>query len=151
MEDFGDFGEGLMTDAAGPLIGGGLAQLGILGTKILMPAYSKYAGLIGAVLGGAVSAFLMTKPQHAMKGNAGLATALLIGIPRAIEDMMLPTKLGAITWNGFGAAPGGIEILNGGGGSTGMLGAITTDGYGDDAAAAAPISIQGGSFGATGF
>jgi hypothetical protein len=173
MEDFFD-GAGMET-VSGPLIGGGLAQLGILGTRKFLPAQAKYAGLIGALIGGGVSAFLMSKPEHRQKGLAGLAVALLVGIPRQIEDLILPSKLsgadqidllgaynaemGAYNAEGMGAynaegmgdyGEGGIDILNSGSGSTGMLAAVVPENMAGDLGA--DVEIQdAGAFGATGF
>jgi hypothetical protein len=167
MEDFFD-GAGMET-VSGPLIGGGLAQLGILGTRKFLPAQAKYAGLIGALIGGGVSAFLMSKPEHRQKGLAGLAVALLVGIPRQIEDLILPSKLsgadqidllgaynaemGAYNAEGMGEGEygeGGIDILNSGSGSTGMLAAVVPENMSGDLGA--DVEIQdAGAFGATGF
>jgi hypothetical protein len=163
MEDFFD-GAGMET-VSGPLIGGGLAQLGILGTRKFLPAHAKYAGLIGAIVGGGVSALLMSKPQHRQKGLAGLAVALLVGIPRQIEDLILPSKLsgadqidilnaynyemGAYNAEGMNG-DSGIDILNSGSGSTGMLAAIVPENMSGDLGA--DVEIQDASaFGATGF
>lgn len=166
MEDFFD-GAGMET-VSGPLIGGGLAQLGILGTRKFLPAHAKYAGLVGAILGGGVSAFLMSKPEHRQKGLAGLAVALLVGIPRQIEDLILPSKLsgadqidllgaynaemGAYNAEGMrGLDDGsGIDILNSGSGGTGMLAAVVPENMAGDLGA--DVEIQdAGAFGATGF
>lgn len=154
MDDFGEMFDGTLSSSKGVLIGGGLAQLGVLGTKIMLPKYSKYAGLIGAALGGAVSAFMMSKPQHREAGQQGLAAALIIGIPRALEDLALKSMIkdgefGAYTSEALGAVPGidiqgPLEIMDAGAGSSGMLGAITSD-LGDD------MQVSGASFGATGF
>lgn len=155
MDDFGDFGDGMfdgaLSSSKGVLIGAGLAQVGILGTRMAAPKYGKYAGLVGAVLGGAVSAFMMSKPQHREAGQQGLAAALLVGLPRAIEDLALGAMLkgaefGAIT-SEMGAVPGidiqgPIEIMDAGGGSTGLIGAVTSE-MGEEA------QIEGDAFGST--
>lgn len=165
MDDFFD-GAGMET-VSGPLIGGGLAQLGILGVRKFLPSKSKWAGLIGAVIGGGVSAFLMSKPQHRQKGLAGLAVALLVGIPRQIEDLMLPSKLsgddqidllGAYNaemgaYNAeLGEDSSPIEVLNSGSGGTGLIGAVVPENMaGDLGAGAADVEIMDASaFGATG-
>lgn len=156
------FFTGTMGAAKGVLIGGGLAQVGVLGTKAFLPKFSKYAGLIGAALGGGVSAFLMSKPQHREAGMQGLAAALVIGIPRAIEDLMLKgilkdgeemAGLDAYTSELYGVpgieiegANSPIEILDAGGGSTGLIGAVTSE-FADEAVP----SMNGSAFGATGF
>lgn len=155
------FFTGTMGAAKGVLIGGGLAQVGVLGTKAFLPKYSRFAGLIGAALGGGVSAFLMSKPEHREAGMQGLVAALVIGIPRAIEDLMLKgilkdgeemAGLDAYTSELYGVpgieieGPGPIEILDAGGGSTGLIGAVTSE-YGNDEVP----SMNGSAFGATGF
>lgn len=154
MDDIGEMFDGTLSSAKGVLIGGGLAQAAILATKIMLPAKSKYAGLIGAGIGGAVSAFMMTKPQHREAGQQGLAAALLIGLSRAVEDLALKSMIkdsefGAYT-SEMGAVPGidiqgPLEIMDAGGGSSGLLGAVTSE-MGD-----AGMEIQGSAFGATGF
>jgi hypothetical protein len=161
MDDFGEdfLGEGAMQQMSGPLIGGGLAQVGILATKAFAPKFAKYAGIIGAVLGGGVSAFLMSKPQHRDKGLAGLATALVVGVPRAIEDLMLPAMglkgfdgldaytpegLSAYTSEGMG---GPLEVLSESPGSPGLLSAMGQDDMAGDLGA--DIEVSGNAFGAT--
>ena len=166
MDDFFD-GAGMQV-VSGPLIGGGLAQLGILGTRKFLPAQAKWAGAIGAALGGVVSAYLMSKPEHREKGLAGLAVALLVGVPRQIEDLMMPSKLsgdeqlnllgayssemGADEMGAYasemGASP--VQVLNSGSGGTGLIGAIVPENMGGDLGA--DVEIQGAdAFGATGF
>lgn len=134
--------------AKGPLIGGGLTQVGRILVKKFLPSQAKWASLIGMVLGGGVSAFLMTKPQHKETGAAGLATALIIGVPELINNMVGGTLMGADDLSGLdaytsemgegeelganalellGETPGGIEIQDSGGGSTGVIGAYTSE------------------------
>jgi hypothetical protein len=137
---------------------------------------AEHAGLIGMVIGGGVSAFLMTKPQYKEAGAAGLATALLVGLPSLIDKYAGTTlfsdglgdeafgedALSAYTQEMGAAAPGmelmgpadGISIQDSGSGSTGLIGAITQEmgAYTQEMGAAAEgISIQGSDFGATGF
>lgn len=87
---YGDsfFDGAAMQAAKGPLIGGGLAKLTSIAIKKFKPDWAKYAGLAGAAVGGGVSAFLMTKPEHKETGAAGLATALLIGLSEQLETSM---------------------------------------------------------------
>lgn len=161
MDDF--FDGPTMTTISGPLAGGGAAQLGILATRKFLPAKAKYAGLIGTLLGGAVGYLIMRKDRD--KGLAAIATAALVGIPRQIEDMLLPSKLsgsdvdllGAYTSEMGGAytsemgAPSPIQVLNSGSGGTGVIGAVVPEESmaGD---LGADIEIQdAGAFGATGF
>jgi len=161
-----DFFEGpTMQTISGPLVGGGVAQLGILGTRKFLPAQAKWAGLIGAALG--VGASLLLKRKDYDKGVAGIAVALLVGIPRQIEDLMLPSKLsgadtdllgaytsemgdfGAYTSEMGEASP--VQVLNSGSGGTGVIGAVVPEESmaGD---LGADIEIQdAGAFGSTGF
>lgn len=76
-----------MQAAKGPLLGGGLAKLTSIAVRKFLPSLARYSGLAGAAVGGGVSAFLMTKPQHKETGAAGLATALLIGLSEQFESM----------------------------------------------------------------
>jgi len=77
-----------MQAAKGPLLGGGLTQVGTFAVRKLMPSMAKHAPLIGTILGAGVSGFLMTKPQHKEAGAAGLATALIIGLPNILDAYM---------------------------------------------------------------
>jgi hypothetical protein len=146
-----------MQAAKGPLIGGGLTQLGIIAVNKFAPAYKKYAGLIGMVIGGGASAYLMSKPEHREAGAAGLATALIVGLPRQLNELMGGTLMGADEISSDEMAgldaytmegPAGMQLVgieDSGSGSTGM-GAYTMEGPADSG-----MSIQGGDFGATGF
>jgi hypothetical protein len=141
MDDFGDF-EGVGEDLAGPLIGGGAAQVGMLATKMLFKGkpITKWAGLIGTLLGGGISAGLMFSPRYRRMGIQGLATAALVGIPRQIEDMVMggPMQgyLGVITPEqelaGYfgantGVPAGDVQLLDSGSGSTGMFGTVVPE------------------------
>lgn len=160
MDDF--FNGPTMETITGPLVGGGGAQLGILATRKFLPAKAKWAGLIGAAIGVGASALLMRKDRD--KGIAGIAVALLVGLPRQIEDLMLPSKLsgadtdllgaytsemGAYTSEMGAASP--VTILNSGSGSTGLIGAVAPEeGMAGDLGA--DVEIQdSGAFGSTGF
>jgi hypothetical protein len=163
MSTYGDsfFDGPAMSGAKAPLIGGGAAQLGIILVKKFAPTYAKYAGAIGALLGSGAA--------YAMKGKLGpegmgaaIATALVIGIPRQLNDLMGGTLMGddfgAITAEnlaGFGAdsvqmmgfgAGEGVQLLDSGSGGTEM-GMVTAENMG---AAADGVMIQGDDFGATG-
>lgn len=154
----------------GPLIGGGLTLLGKAAVRKFMPSMAANAGLIGMAIGGGVSAFLMTKPQHKEAGAAGLATALLIGLPALIDkfagtSLFADSDLGDDALSAYAqemGAPGlelmapadGIQIQDSGSGSTGLIGAVTSEmgAYSSEMGAPAEgISIQGSDFGATGF
>jgi hypothetical protein len=165
-----------MQAAKGPLIGGGLTQLGTIAIRKFVPSMAKHAPLIGMVIGGGVSAYLMTKPQHKEAGAAGLATALIIGLPQLLDeymgtgllkgdevgdDQMGDEMLGAYAQE-MGAGEGlqllgpaeGVQIQDSGSGSTGLIGAVTQEMgaiTSDMGAPAEGLTIQGSDFGATGF
>ena len=159
MSTYGDsfFDGPAMSGAKAPLIGGGAAQLGIILVKKFAPAYAKWAGAIGAALGAGAA--------YAMKGKLGpegmgaaIATALIVGVPRQLNDLMGGTlmgdDLGAITaenlaglgdFGQFGADAGGVQLLDSGSGGTEM-GVVTAENMGG----AEGVMIQGGDFGSTG-
>lgn len=124
MADFG----GLESEGvAGPLIGGGVAQVGLLATKLLgknSPTMIKYAPLIGTLLGGAASAALYFTGRRAI-GISGMVTAAIVGLPRQLEEMLvaqgvMKDYLGVITAEQemagyFGANEAPVEMLGGGG------------------------------------
>lgn len=164
MDDFFDFGGAGTQIVAGPLIGGGLAQGTILAVRKWLPGKAKWAGGIGAAVGTAVGAYLMTKPQHKDKGLAAVAVALVLGVGRQIEDLMLPSRLSgaeqidilsaynaelaAYNAEAMGESP--LEVLNSGSGGTGVLGAYVPENMAGDLGA--DVEIQdAGAFGATGF
>lgn len=141
---YGDsfFDGAAMQAAKGPLLGGGLAKLTSIGIRKFVPSMVKYSGLAGALVGGGVSAYLMTKPEHKETGAAGLATALLIGLSEQLESMMGllhgADDLGAYT-SEMGAnalemmdsdemgdedMEGPLEIQDSGSGSSGVMGAL---------------------------
>jgi hypothetical protein len=151
----------------GPFIGGGLTLLGKAVVRKFVPSMAEHAGLIGMAIGGGVSAYMMTQPAHKEAGAAGLATALLIGLPSLI-DKLAGTTLFGDDMNGLGAyaqemgasglelmAPAdGIQIQDSGSGSTGLIGAVTQEmgAYSQEMGAPAEgISIQGSDFGSVGF
>ena len=155
-----------MQAAKGPLIGGGLTQLGAILVRKFVPSMSKHAMLIGMAIGGGVSAFLMSKPEHREAGAAGLATALIVGVPRILDAYMGTGLLGE-DLSEYDMGEGmemlgpaqGIEIEDSGSGSTGLIGeeemgAVTQEmgAVTQEMGAPAPgIVIQGADFGATGF
>lgn len=136
--DFGSFGAAGRDHIAGPLVGGGLAQVGLMATKLIWPdkAVSKWAGAIGLGLGGLVSGILATRPGYRSTGISGLVTAALVGVPRQIEDLLggaggaTAGYLGVITpemehMMGQQAA-NEVELLDSGAGA-GTLGVITPE------------------------
>jgi len=169
-----------MQAAKGPLIGGGLTQLGTILVRKLVPSMSKHATLIGMAVGSAVSAYLMSKPEHREAGAAGLATALIIGVPKILDDYMgaglLGDDEGLLGDDDLSAyddlsgledgmemlgPAAGIEIQDSGSGSTGLvgeeMGAVTQEQLGAitqeqlRGRPAPGIVIQGADFGASGF
>lgn len=145
-DDLGDFGIGQNPNVSGPLIGGGVAQVGALATRMIFKGQTvaKYASLVGLVLGGGISAFLARRPGTREAGIAGLVTAAVVSIPRQIEDLMvsagmLKGHLGVITpeqeMNGFGLITDqqvngfgvpDVQLLDSGGGA-GVFGVITPE------------------------
>jgi len=128
--------------AKGPLIGGGLAQLGKVLVKKFLPSQEKYAPLIGGILGAGVGAFLMTKPQHKEAGAAAIATALVIAIPEQLNTMMGGTLMGPDDFGAYTSEMGAdemganalellgdgspLEIQDAGAGSN-VMGAVTSE------------------------
>jgi hypothetical protein len=104
-DDFGDFGLGLSSEGvAGPLIGGGAAQVGTLAIRLAAknsPTLQKWAPAIGTAVGMAASAAMMLSPRFRNVGISGMITAALVGIPRQVEDLLMGSAmkdyLGVIT------------------------------------------------------
>lgn len=175
--DFGDFGRRrsrgfggpIMHSMSGPLAGGGAAQVGILAAKLLgktRPSVNKYAGLIGAVVGSLASAALIATGRKDT-GYQALATALVVGVPRQIEDMLaakgillgvtVPEQVQMLGY-GFGdpsvqimGAGGPVELLDSGSGSTGVFGVTVPEEIQPMAGAGDVELLGGGGFGATPF
>lgn len=103
MGDFGGMGEGV----AGPLIGGGSAQVGTLIAKLLLKGTpAKWAGLIGTGLGLLAGGVLMFTGRRSM-GISAMLTAAIVGVPRQLEDLLAPGAMsgpwGVITPNELAA------------------------------------------------
>lgn len=92
MSDFGDFGQGASPSIAGPLIGGGTAQVVTIATKMLGrgKAIEKWAGVVGLGVSGALSGVLAFRQSSRPTGISALITAGLVTLPRIIEDLMAP-------------------------------------------------------------
>lgn len=149
-----------MAGAKAPLIGGGVATLGIIAVKKFLPSQAKWAGAIGAALGSG-AAYLLKNKLGAEGMGAAIAAALIVGGPRQINDLMGGTlmgdDLGAYVAEGIsglgedeymgalGADAANVQIMDSGSGSTEM-GAYVAEGMG---APAEGVMIQG-AFGATG-
>ena len=111
---------------------------------------------------GGIGYLLMRKDRE--KGLAAIATAALVGLPRQLEDMLLPSRLSGADTDLLGAyasemnaytsemgEASPVQVLNSGSGSTGLIGAVVPEESmaGD---LGADIEIQdSGAFGATGF
>ena len=143
-DDLGMFGDGGRDHIAGPLIGGGIAQVGLLATKLLFkdsPKVVKWAPSIGTALSAIVGGIMAFRPNTRATGISALVTAGLIGIPRQIEGLLEDDKplrgyLGVTVaereladameqeamagMGGFGA--GDVELLDSGGGSSAAFG-----------------------------
>jgi len=147
MSGFGDdFGQGDKSSIAGPLIGGGVAQIGTLATKLLFRGkkIEKFGALIGLGLGGGLSAALAVSPRFRATGISGLITAGLVTLPRLLEDMIGPKtglkdgfgvhtaerELAGVTTEEMAGAEemlgADIQLLDSGGGG-GVQGVITTE------------------------
>lgn len=164
----GDFGFGAGREhIAGPLIGGGATQVGILAAKMIFkakPNVSKWSGLIGLALGAGISGALAARPASRATGISGLVTAALIGIPRQIEDMMMPAAtagyLGVVTpeqgmmgyGGGFGVttpeqgmygAESEVQLLDSGSGG-GVFGVTVPEADMEGMQGAGPVELLGG-------
>lgn len=125
---------------AGPIIGGGATQLGIMLAHLHAkknPKALRYAGMHGAVLGGLVGTALLFSDKYRETGIAALVTTGIMIAPRILEGFMglghreeqlKEAELGIITpeqyqaLSGFGADDAAVQIMDSGSGSTGMLG-----------------------------
>ncbi len=90
---FRGFGEGGSEHAhiAGPLIGGGATQIGIMLAHLHAkknPKALRHAGLHGAVLGGLVAGALAMSKKHRETGISALVTVGIISAPRILESLM---------------------------------------------------------------
>ena len=118
--EMGGFGD---PSVAGPMIGGGITNLGVLGSKLIFKgkAPAKYAGLIGTGLGLLVSGILTARSGTRQLGIAGLVTSALVGLPKQLEDYleekgMLSDYLGIVAaeqmMNGGLGAEQAVELLD---------------------------------------
>jgi len=154
--DFG-FDGSLSEGLAGPLVGGGVTQVGTLAARLIFgktrPAINKWAPTIGFVLGGIVSGILAARKSTRGIGIAGLVTAGLVALPRQLEELMMGGTMkdgfGVITpeqmQGAFGAdAP--VELLDSGNGNYAGMGVHTAE---QGMGAPAPVEMLGNSgFGA---
>lgn len=138
---FRGFGDGGGNPAiAGPLIGGGATQIGIMLAHLHAkknPSALRHAGLHGLVLGGIVGGALAFTHKHRQTGISALVTVGVITLPRILEgfmglghrdETMKGYELGIITPQAYEALSGPpadeavVQIMDSGSGSTGMLG-----------------------------
>jgi hypothetical protein len=89
---FRGFGEGDSHAAiAGPLIGGGATQIGIMLAHLHArknPAALRHAGVHGAVVGLLVGGGLAMTKSYRQTGYSALATVAIMTIPRILEGFM---------------------------------------------------------------
>ncbi|HEV3059580.1 MAG TPA: hypothetical protein VGY48_15125 [Vicinamibacterales bacterium] len=89
---FRGFGSGLSDPSvAGPLIGGGATQVGVMLAHLHAkknPKALRHAGLHGLVLGGLVGGALAMSSKHRATGISALVTVGIITVPRIIEGFM---------------------------------------------------------------
>lgn len=158
---FGNAGE--HAHIAGPLIGGGATQIGIMLAHLHAkknPKALRHAGLHGAVLGGLVSGLLALSPKHRATGISALVTVGIMTAPRILEGFMglghreetaAMHGLGIITpeqYQSLSDAEPAVQLLDAGGGSTGVLGTHVAEeihplaGAGDS-----PVELLGNGFG----
>ena len=135
------FGEGGGDHAhiAGPLIGGGAVQIGIMLAHLHArknPKALRHAGLHGLILGALVGGGLAASHKHRQTGISALATVAIMTIPRILEGFMglghreetsAMNGLGIITPEQYQALSdsGGdpaVQLLDSGNGSTGVFG-----------------------------
>jgi hypothetical protein len=156
---FGD--SGAHAHIAGPLIGGGATHIGIMLAHLHArknPGALRHAGLHGAALGGLVSAALAISSKHRATGISALVTVGIMTLPRILEGFMglghtqeaaMKGALGIITpeeyhaLSGFGEDPA-IQLLDAGGGSTGVLGTHVAEEVHPLAGATEAVELLGG-------
>ena len=121
---FRGFGSSLSDPSiAGPLIGGGATQVGIMLAHLHAkknPKALRHAGLHGAVLGGLVSGALAMSSKHRATGISALVTVGILTVPRIIEGFMGLGHRHEEQLQGFGEPE--VQLLDSGSGSTGVLG-----------------------------
>ncbi len=113
---FGDAGG--HAHIAGPLIGGGATQIGIMLAHLHArknPKALRHAGLHGAVLGGLVGGALALSSKHRATGIAALVTVGIMTAPRILEGFMgLGHREETAAMNGLGIiTPEQYQALSG--------------------------------------
>ena len=150
----------LTRQLAGPLVGGGVTQVGSLATQLIWKdnaAVSKWSPAIGFGLNAVVSGILAFRPTTRDIGIAGLVVGALIAVPEQLKNLMLGDStpkagFGVITpemeMMGFGADQSPVQLLDSGSGSTGL--GVTIPEQGGMMGATPPVELlgMGGAFGA---
>ena len=152
----------LTRQLAGPLIGGGVTQVGSLATKLIWKdnaKVSKWAPAIGFAIGAIPSTILAIRSSSRDMGIVGLITSALIAIPQQLENLLLEGTAQTKGWGvvtpememmGLGqnqAAP--VQLLDSGSGSTGL--GVTVPEQGGMMGATPPVELLGigGAFGSS--
>lgn len=131
---FGDAGSEHHAHIAGPLIGGGATQIGIMLAHLHAkknPKALRHAGLHGAVVGGLVAGALAMSKKHRATGISALVTVGILTMPRILEGLMglghreeqlKDAELGIITpeqYQALSGADDAVQLLGGGSGTFG--------------------------------
>ena len=159
---FGDGGH--RPEIAGPLIGGGATQIGIMLAHLHAkknPTALRHAGVHGMILGGIVSGALAFSKKYREVGISALVTVGIMTIPRILEGFMglghreetaAMHGLGIITPSEYHALAGAgdepvVQLLDSGSGGT--LGTHVAEEIHPLAGATdMPVEILGSGFGA---
>lgn len=163
---FRGFGMGAGNPAiAGPLIGGGATQLGIMLAHLHAkknPAALRHAGVHGALVGAAVGGLLAMSPKHRETGISALVTVAIMSIPRMLEGFMglghreetaAMHGLGIIVPSHYESLSGAeepvVQLLDAGTGVSGSFGTHVAEemGPGPEPGADMPVEIMGNGFG----
>ena len=160
---FRGFGEGGSEHAhiAGPLIGGGATQIGIMLAHLHArknPAALRHAGIHGAVLGALVSGALAMSNKHRATGVSALMTVAIMTVPRILEGFMGLGKtdetaamhgLGIISAEQYHSLSGAeepiVQLLDAGSSGLGMH--VAEEYHGLNGASDSPVELLGSGFG----
>ena len=150
---------------AGPLIGGGATQIGIMLAHLHAkknPKALRHAGLHGAVLGGLVSGALALSSKHRETGIAALVTVGVMTLPRLLEGFMglghreetaMRGALGIITPEEYQALSGAgeepvVQLLDSGAGGGALGTHVAEEVHPLAGASDMPVEVLGNGFGA---
>ncbi len=148
---------------AGPLIGGGATQVGIMLAHLHAkknPKALRHAGLHGAVVGGLVSGALALSSKHRDTGIAALVTVGVMTLPRLLEGLMglghreetaMRGALGIITPEEYQSLSGAgeepvVQLLDSGAGG-GTFGTHVAEEVHPLGASDMPVEVLGNGFG----